>query len=658
MSEPTPDTTVPCSDVRPQDDWFRHVNGQWLATHEIPADRPIDGAFHALRDSSEERSKAICEEAAAGTISGHGPALIATMWSRFMDEEAVAAAGAAPLDAERQVLAEATTREDLAVALGRLQRWGSAGLVGVWVGSDPHDPDVTMLTFTQSGIGLPDEAYYRDPTHAEVLDAYRNYLTQLLTLLGGEMAATAATTAAAVVDLEKAIASHHRDAVANRDPLAHDNPMRWADLPTLAPGFDWEGWAKGLGLDTHIDADTVINVHQPDFLTGIAALWAASDPDLLRVWMLTDVVDSRAPLLSPDFVDTHFAFHGTVMAGTTEKRARWKRALSLVEATLGEELGLLWVQRHFPPSSKQLMDALVEALLRAYDDSIRALDWMGEATKAKALDKLASFTPKIGYPTTVPDRSDLELGEDLVAGVRMCAAHERDRDFAKLAHPVDRTEWFMTPQTVNAYYNPTMNEIVFPAAILQPPFFDPEAPDAANFGAIGAVIGHEIGHGFDDQGSRYDGHGALVDWWQEEDRQRFEERTAALVAQYDVLIPADLRTGSADDPHVNGALTVGENIGDLGGLSIAWKACLDVLGARGQEVDEQVARTFFTAWAHAWRSKSRPEFARQMLAVDPHSPAEFRCNQVVANMDAFAEAFDVHEGDGLWIAPEERVRIW
>ena len=374
-------------------------------------------------------------------------------------------------------------------------------------------------------------------------------------------------------------------------------------------------------------------------------------------------------------MNENFDFHGRTLSGTEELRPRWKRALGLIEAYLGEAMGRAWVARHFPPNAKEAMDALVRRLLDAYGESIRGLDWMSEDTKAKALAKLATFNPKIGYPVKWRDYSTLNLDPEatIVENVRAANAHATDREWAKLGRPVDRDEWYMTPQTVNAYYNPTQNEIVFPAAILQPPFFDTEADDAVNFGAIGAVIGHEIGHGFDDQGSRYDGEGNLSNWWTDEDRAAFEERTHALIEQYDALTPTILleqgEESEEDDertlPHVNGALTIGENIGDLGGLTIAWKAWVASLAEQGltphtAPVIDGITgpQRFFYSWARAWRTATRPQFARQMLAIDPHSPAEFRCNQVLRNLDTFAEAFDVTPSDKMWLEPSQRVTIW
>ena len=661
--------------VRPQDDFYRHVNGTWLATHEIPADRPMDGAFHALRDASEKYARAIAQDAAAGTLDDADASRIATLWTQFLDEDAIEEAGATPLRADLDVIEACDTREELAEAMGALMRAGIGGLVGAYVGTDPHDSSSYMVCLVQSGIGLPDEAYYREDDYEPIRQAYVAHTGRLLSLAGMPDPDGAARR---IMALETALASHHRDSVSNRDPLLSDNPTLWSELNTLAPGFDWDAWARGAHMPV---SGLVVNVDQPDYLRGAASLWERTDLATLKEWLSASAIDARASLLSTDFVTENFAFHGRTLAGTQELRPRWKRALSLIESYLGEAMGRAWVARHFPPEAKDAMDALVRRLLDAYGESIRGLDWMSDETKEKALAKLATFNPKIGYPAKWRDYSTLHLDPSatLVDNVRAANAHATDREWAKLGGPVDRDEWYMTPQTVNAYYNPTQNEIVFPAAILQPPFFDAQADDAVNFGAIGAVIGHEIGHGFDDQGSRYDGAGNLSNWWTDEDRAAFEERTHALIGQYDVLTPAVLASAASDEagedagedgaerslPHVNGALTIGENIGDLGGMTIAWKAWVAALAEQGLTpqtapvIDELTGpQRFFFSWARAWRTATRPQFARQMLAIDPHSPAEFRCNQVLRNLDAFAATFDVKPGDGMWLDPAQRVTIW
>lgn len=647
--------------IRPQDDFYRHVNGAWLAHHEIPADRPVDGAFHALRDLSEERGRAIAEEAVVGTLDDPDAAIIATLWSQFMDEDAINAAGIDPLSPDLDAIANAATRDELDALSGRLMKEGIGSFFGVYVGTDPHDSSAYMLSFVQSGIGLPDEAYYREDAYSQIRDEYVAHLERLIAL--ADIDEDASGAAERIMGLETAFASYHRDSVSNRNPLLSDNQMTWAELRESAPGFGWDQWARG--ADAPLDDETVVNVDQPGFLTAAARAWGQTSLDDIKLWLSVSLIDARASLLSHEFVEENFSFFGRVLSGTKEIRPRWKRALGLVQGAAGESVGRIWVAKHFPPSSKERMDELVTGLLRAYEEAIRASEWMGEETRRRALDKLATFKPKIGYPPKWKDLTGLDVSEQrpLVANVAAAIAFETMREWKKLGTAVDRDEWLMTPQTVNAYYNPALNEIVFPAAILQPPFFDPEADDAVNFGAIGAVIGHEIGHGFDDQGSRYDAHGNLENWWEEEDRERFDELTSALVDQYDNLTPADL--AGDDAPTVNGALTVGENIGDLGGLSIAWAAWATALEAQGLTPESAPVidsitgpQRFFYSWARVWRTAARIEFATQMLAVDPHSPAEFRCNQVLSNVDEFYAAFDVRPDDAMWLAPAERVRIW
>ena len=663
------DTSNIDSTVRPQDDFYRHVNGTWLATHTIPADRPMDGAFHTLRDASEKYARAIAQDAADGSLDDPDAQRIATLWTQFLDEDTIEEAGATPLRPDLDAIHACTTHEELAREMGRLMREGIGGLIGAYVGTDPHDSSHYMVSLVQSGIGLPDEAYYREDDYAPIREAYIAHTARLLRLAGVTDPEGAAKR---IMELETQVASHHRDSVSNRDPLLSDNPTLWGQIASLAPGFDWDAWAQGARMPV---AGLVVNVDQPDFLIAAASLWADTDLSVLKEWLSASAIDCHASLLSSDFVNENFDFHGRTLSGTEELRPRWKRALGLIEAYLGEAMGRAWVARHFPPNAKEAMDALVRRLLDAYGESIRGLDWMSEDTKAKALAKLATFNPKIGYPVKWRDYSTLNLDPEatIVENVRAANAHATDREWAKLGRPVDRDEWYMTPQTVNAYYNPTQNEIVFPAAILQPPFFDTEADDAVNFGAIGAVIGHEIGHGFDDQGSRYDGEGNLSNWWTDEDRAAFEERTHALIEQYDALTPTILleqgeeseEGGERTLPHVNGALTIGENIGDLGGLTIAWKAWAASLAEQGLTphtapiIDGITGpQRFFYSWARAWRTATRPQFARQMLAIDPHSPAEFRCNQVLRNLDTFVEAFDVTPSDKMWLESSQRVTIW
>lgn len=636
------------ADVRPQDDLFGHVNGRWLTDYDIPADRATDGAFRTLADRAEEQVRDIITSASAA--DGPDAQRIGDLYASFMDEATVARIGVAPLLAELDTVAAAADRDALAAVVGALQRTGVGGGAGVYVDTDSKDSTRYLLHISQSGLGLPDESYYRDPSHAEILAAYPEHITRMLTLVYGD--GDHAATAQRIVGLETKLAAAHWDVVKRRDADLTYNLRAFAELPDEAPGFDWSGWVGALGATPE-----EVVVRQPDYLTAFAALWAGEDLELWKQWLSWRLISSRASLLTDELVAENFAFYGRTLSGTEAIRDRWKRGVGLVESLMGDAVGKLYVARHFPPEAKSRMDELVANLREAYRVSITSLPWMTPETRSRALEKLDKFTPKIGYPATWRDYSALQIDAgDLYGNYRRGYALEYDRDLAKLGGPVDRDEWFMTPQTVNAYYNPGMNEIVFPAAILQPPFFDAEADDAANYGGIGAVIGHEIGHGFDDQGAKYDGDGNLVDWWTDADRTEFGHRTTALIDQYERFSPRAL------DPshHVNGAFTVGENIGDLGGLSIALLAYeLSLDGKEAPVIDglTGVQRVLF-GWAQVWRTKSRDAEAIRRLATDPHSPPEFRCNGVIRNLDSFHEAFAVTPDDELYLDPERRVRIW
>ena len=645
------------TDVRSQDDLYQHVNGTWIRDHVIPADRPIDGAFLALRDLSEERVRDIITDAPADSQIG-------AFYASFMDTDAVEAAGVAALGPDLAEIDAATDSDALALAMARLERSGIGGLIGAYVNNDAKNSTEYILYLVQYGIGLPDESYYREEQYGPIREQYTEHIARMLELAGLATSDDSRGRAEKIVALETRIAAAHWDVVARRDADKTYNPVTWDELPTLAPGFPWHDWAREVGGTEETFGRLV--AMQPDFLTAVADLWATEPLETWTEWLRWRVVTSRAPYLTSDLVDENFRFFGTAMSGTEEIKARWKRGVAAVEAALGEEVGKEYVARHFPPGHKARMEELVANLTAAYRYSINRLPWMTPATQERALAKLEAFVPKIGYPDEWRDYSGLEVqADDLLGNVRRSAAFEHDYELGKLGGPVDRGEWHMTPQTVNAYYNPVMNEIVFPAAILQPPFFDAEADDAANYGAIGAVIGHEIGHGFDDQGSKYDGDGNLVDWWTDEDRSAFSTRVDALIEQYQGLTPDGL---NPESDHVNGAFTVGENIGDLGGLTIALLAYRLALGtdgepAEGNDVGPEIdgltgIQRLITSWAIVWRTKTREEEAARRLAVDPHSPPEFRCNQVVKNIDDFHEAFGVTEGDGMWMAPEERVSIW
>ena len=644
------------SAIRPQDDLFGHVNGRWLADYEIPADRATDGAFRTLFDRAEMQVRELITQAADSNPEPNTDAQrIGDLYAAFMDTDTIARVGLAPLHDELDAIDQATDADALAAVVGRLQRTGGAGGVGVYVDTDSKDSTRYLLHLHQSGLGLPDESYYRDEQHAEILAAYPRHIAAMFALVYGGSADDHADTAARIVALESKLAAAHWDVVKRRDADLTYNLRKFSDLPDEAPGFDWAAWVSEMGSSPAEAAEVV--VRQPDYLTAFAALWSGEDIDDWKQWLRWRLINSRESLLTDDLVEESFAFYGRLLSGTEQIRDRWKRGVSLVESTLGDAVGRLYVERHFPPDAKARMDVLVGNLREAYRVSIESLDWMTPETRERALAKLDKFTAKIGYPPKWRDYSALRVDRgDLYGSVLRACVVNSDREVAKLGTPVDRDEWFMTPQTVNAYYNPGMNEIVFPAAILQPPFFDAEADDAANYGGIGAVIGHEIGHGFDDQGAKYDGDGNLVDWWTDADRTEFAARTKALIEQFDAYTPRQL----PDVHHVNGAFTVGENIGDLGGLSIALLAYKLSLGGEPAPVIDGLTgvQRVFHGWAQVWRTKSRDAEAIRRLAIDPHSPPEFRCNGVVRNIDSFYDAFDVTRSDALYLDPSQRVRIW
>ena len=640
------------SSVHPGDDLYLHMNGRWLERSPIPDDKARFGAFTILAEEAEQAVRDILEEANTAP-AGSEAKKAGDLYASFMDEERIEERGHAPVHnvIERVAEAYAKGKDALLAELGRLERGGSEGLWQLFIDNDPGDPEKYVIFMEQGGIGLPDESYYREESFEEIREAYLAHLGRVFDLIGLD---DAADRAARVMAVETELASHHWDNVRSRDAEATYNPTTLAELGSLMGGLAWDSWLEASGIGSEKFAHVI--VRQPSFVSAIASVWDSQSAEALRDWTLWGVMRSFSPYLSSDLVDAHFDFFGKTLSGTPKIRARWKRAVSFVEGVMGEAVGKLYVERHFPPAAKAQMDELVDTLLEAYRLSIQSLTWMSDETKQKALEKLATFNPKIGYPDKWRDYSALSVtSDDLWANVMAGNEFEFHRELRKIGSPLDRDEWFMTPQTVNAYYNPGFNEIVFPAAILQYPFFDPERDAASNYGAIGAVIGHEIGHGFDDQGSRFDGHGRLLNWWTEEDRAAFEERTGSLIDQFNALSPKDLPGHT-----VNGELTIGENIGDLGGLAIAWKAY--VLSLRGEEppvVDGLSAHErFFLSWAQSWKLAVRVEEAKRLLQIDPHSPSEFRCNQIARNLDEFYEAFGVTKEHELWLDPEDRVSIW
>ena len=633
--------------VRPQDDLYRHFNGSWLKTAVIPADRATDGAFMALRVQSEARVREIIE----GATGSEEATKIAHIYKSFMDADAVNAKGGSPIAAELALVDSISTITDFISTFSKLEARGTSGIFGTFIYADMKDASTNILYLAQGGISLPDEAYYREEKYADIRTAYVAHITAMFTLAG---VSDPAGNAAKVMALETSIASHHWDQVKNRDATLTYNKMNRAEVTALMPVFDWELYLTD-GEIPAIVLDSVI-VQQPSFFEGLGSILANFDAAAWKAWLKWHIISGSAPYLSDDFTKENFAFFGKTLSGTPELRERWKRAVSMIEGSLGEAVGKVYVQKYFPAEAKARMENLVANLIEAYRVSINELAWMSPDTKVKALEKLGKFRPKIGYPDKWRDYSALKTTPgDLYGNVGRVVKFQRDHELSKIGKPVDRDEWFMAPQTVNAYYNPVMNEIVFPAAILQAPFFGLDHDDAVNYGGIGAVIGHEIGHGFDDQGSKYDGDGALNNWWTDADRAAFEERTKALIAQYDALIPEE-----APDVNVNGALTIGENIGDLGGLTIAFKAYQISLQGKISPVIEGMSgeKRLMLSWAQIWRAKVRPEEMRRRIATDPHSPAEFRCNQILKNFTPFYQEFGVTEKDALWLEEQARVQIW
>jgi endothelin-converting enzyme/putative endopeptidase len=637
--------------VRPQDDLFGHVNGTWLATAEIPADRSSWGPFVQLADEAEQQVRAIIEELAATEAEpGTNAQKIGDLYASFMDEDAVEALGATPLRSRLAAVYAVADLSELARLVGTNERTGTAGVFGSYVDTDDRNSERYVLNVLQGGLGLPDETYYREEKFADIRAAYVTHMGRMFELAD---VPEPAGEAQRVMELETRLARGHWERAETRDVIKTYNLHTRDQIEQLAPSFDWKAYAEGLGAGEQVFSEVV--VRQPSYLSHLSEALDELRLEHWRSWAAIRVIRAAAPYLSSSFVEENFDFYGRTLNGTPELRARWKRGVAFVEGAVGEAVGEEYVARHFPPTSKAIMDELVDNLLKAYRASIEALDWMGEATKQRAFKKLETFMPKIGYPKKFRDYSALTVTkDDLLGNVAAATAFETNRQLNKIGAPVDREEWFMLPQTVNAYYNPGTNEICFPAGILQRPFFDPEADPAENYGGIGAVIGHEIGHGFDDQGSQYDESGNLNEWWTEEDRAAFKERAEKLVKQYDGFSPRNL-----PGELVNGALTVGENIGDLGGLTIALKAYQISLGGEEPPVFDDLTgvQRLFHNWAYVWRTKRRREQEQQYLTVDPHSPPEFRAN-IVRNLDEFHDAFGTSSGDGLWLEPEDRVRIW
>ncbi len=633
--------------VRPQDDFYRHVNGKWLDTFEMPADKSNYGAFTKLAEESREHVKAIIEDASKQeNAPGSSEQKIADIYRGFMDVDAINQKGLSPIKGELAKIAAIKSNKDLSEYMGYADIYGDAPL-GMFVYIDQKKSDEHIVYVGQSGLGLPNRDYYfkDDEKSQNIRDKYQQHLANMFTLLGDQDAKAAAST---VYAIEKDLAAGQWTPIQNRDSDKTYNKMSFAEFTSQMPHVNWDAWLT----HTMIERPDELVVRQPPYLKTVNEVmgkYSIADWKQYYQWHL---LSNSAAYLSDDFANENFAFYGTVLTGTTEQEPRWKRGVDLVNGLTGELVGKVYVKKHFPPEAKERMVGMIENLRDAYGESIKNLDWMGAETKVKALDKLAKFDPKIGYPDVWRDYSELNIaGDDLVSNLKEATRFFTHRNRSKMGQPIDRNEWGMNPQTVNAYYNPTKNEIVFPAAILQPPFFNLVADEAVNYGGIGAVIGHEMGHGFDDQGSKYDGDGNLKNWWTEEDLKNFKQLTNKLVKQYDAFTVVD-------GTHVKGEFTQGENIGDLSGLSIAYKAF------KANYTDNRIIdgytpeQRFFMGWAQVWNRKYRDEELLRRIDTDPHSPSEFRANGILRNLPEFYEAFDVQPGDGMYLPAEERVKIW
>ncbi len=639
--------------VRPQDDFYHYLNGEWLKSTQIPEDKSSWGTFAKLRDDVLPQLRAIIEAAEADKTrkAGSDAQKIGDLYASFMDEKKLQALGVKPLAGELNRIRAIKDKKAFPMLIAHLDEIGVGAPYGLYVSQDARESTKYAVGVSQSGLGLPDRDYYLkkdDARLADTLVKYEAHVARILALGGDKHAAASAK---AVVALETELAEAQWTKVENRDPVKRYNKMAIARLAELAPGYDWQHALAAAGVANKID---YVIVNQPSYLAGFNAALEKTDLATWKSYFEWQLLRRASPYLSKDFADANFDFYSTVLTGVAVKPPRWKSAVGLVERSLGEVLGKLYVGQHFPPERKARMEELVKNLLASYKASIDTLDWMSPETKQQAQAKLAKFTPKIGYPNKWRDYSSLAIVKgDLVGNVMRASVFSHQRMVNKLGKPVDREEWGMTPQTINAYYNATMNEIVFPAAILQPPFFDAKADDAVNYGAIGAVIGHEISHGFDDKGSQSDGDGNLRDWWTKEDRANFKAKADALTKQYDGYSPIK-------GYNVNGSLTLGENIADNSGVSIAYKAYKLSLGGKEAPVIDGLTgdQRFYMGFAQVWRSKTRDAQQIVLIKTDPHSPGQFRANGTMVNQPGFYEAFGVKPGDKMYVAPEQRVIIW
>jgi len=636
--------------VAPGDDFHEYVNGTWLANTEIPADKSTYGIALILHEKSQDDVKTIIEELAESkNEAGSAEQMVGGLYASYMNIEKRNEIGFNPIVPELEKIDDLKSHEELAGYFGYANKKGFGNPIGLMVTADFKKPTHNALYNWQAGLGLPDREYYlsEEEKMQSIREAYKQHIAKMFTLVELDDAEKMANT---VLDIEMTLAKSHwtKEENRNREEIYHKYPTD--SLKTLMPGFNWENLLSASGIK---DLEYMI-VTQDSYFQDLDEIIKNIELDDWKTYLKWCVIDASASKLNEALDNQNFEFYSKTLRGAQEQLPLWRRAVTSVNGNLGEVVGKVYVKKHFPPEAKERMLLLVENLRKAYEVSIKELNWMSEDTKKQALDKLSKFTPKIGYPDVWKDYSGITIKEDdLYGNLASCTLAEHERQLKKIGQPVDKTEWHMTPQTVNAYYNPTQNEIVFPAAILQPPFFDLSADDAVNYGAIGGVIGHEMGHGFDDQGSKFDGDGVLRNWWTDQDREEFTKRTEKLIEQYDSF-------KVFDDLHVNGTYTLGENIGDLGGLTIALKAY--ELSLNGNEAPVMEGYTgvqrVFLGWAQAWRFKAREEAARMRINTDSHSPAKFRVNGVVRNIPEFYDAFGVSADHGLYLEKEERVKIW
>ncbi len=635
--------------IAPGDDFFSYMNGVWIEATEIPADKSSYGGFAILRDEAQEHVRDIIEASASGDFpKGSDEQMVGDLYKSYLDMDTRNSKGVAPLAPELERIAAIDSKDDLAVYFAAAVKRGYEVPFVLGQYADMKDPEYYMIYTWQGGLGLPDREYYfnTDENSVDIRKKYVEHIEKMFELAGFSAGEQAAET---IMALETRMAAAHMKKEQARDFAANYKKIPLTELGELMPGFNWDGYIAEAGIG---DIDGLV-VMMRDHMAALDEIIADTDLVTWKTYLQWVALNTAASRLNAEIDAQNFEFYGRTLSGTEEQRPMWRRAVDTVNVTLGEVVGKVYVREHFPPQAKQRMEKLVQNLIAAYEKSIRELDWMSPATKVEALDKLAKFTPKIGYPDKWREYDFEIAADDLFGNLERATVAEYERQLARQGGPVDRTEWGMTPQTVNAYYSPALNEIVFPAAILQPPFFNLEADDAVNYGAIGAVIGHEIGHGFDDKGSAFDGDGVLRNWWTDADRAEFEARTGTLVEQYSAFAPFD-------DLSVNGEFTLGENIGDLGGISIgllAYKMSLD--GREPPVIDGFTGiQRVFLGYAQVWRNKYRDEALRQLIQTNPHAPSRYRANGAVRNVTEWYEAFDVTPDNALYLPPEERVKIW